>query len=283
MLETLLLYGDLYRDPIVTAMIAGLALGLLGVYVVSRRIVFVSAALSQTSALGVTVGFFLTAYFGITGLWNELLPGGIAIILSTLVVFFLVWLGDRPTLGRDALLGMAFILPTAGVLILGPYVAQELHEVEAVLHGSAVLVRKVDLYAITVATTLVVATQLYAFRGFVFASLDPIVARTQGVPVRLLDAVLFGSIALMTGLVTRALGALPTFGLTVLPAIGALSLNVGLKWVFIIAALTGAAAGGVGYLFAIVTDWSVGASQTVVAAVFALTLRGIALLLKRRG
>ncbi|MFU8806232.1 MAG: metal ABC transporter permease [Bradymonadaceae bacterium] len=282
MLELISLYGHLYRDPILCALIAGLGLGLLGVYVVSRRIVFVSAALSQTAALGVTVGFLITAYFGLTGLAHEILPGALAIVFSTIVVFFLVWIGERPTLGRDAVLGMAFILPTAGVLILGPYIAQELHEVEAVLHGSAVLVRKIDLYAIAVATILIVAAQLYAFRGFVFASLDPVVARTQGLPVRLLDAVLFGCIAVMTGLVTRALGALPTFALTVLPAIGALGLNVGLRWVFIIAALTGASAGAVGYLLAFVTDWSVGASQTVVAAIFALILRGIALILNRR-
>ncbi|WP_158542621.1 metal ABC transporter permease [Lujinxingia litoralis] len=282
MLEFLALYGDLYRDPILTALAAGLGLGLLGVYVVSRRIVFVSAALSQTSALGVTLAFYLSAQLGLVGLLAELLAPTLAILLSTLVVFGLVWLGERPTLGRDALLGVAFIVPTALVLLIGPFIARELHEVEAVLHGSAVLVRSSDLYAIAGATLLVVATQVFAFRAFVFASLDPLVARTQGVPVRLLDALLFGAIALLTGLSTRALGALPTFGLTVLPAIGALGLNIGLKWVFIVAATTGAAAGVLGYLVALATDASVGASQTLVAALLALTLRALGWLLNRR-
>ncbi|TXD36686.1 metal ABC transporter permease [Lujinxingia vulgaris] len=281
MFEFLALYGDLYRDPILTAMIAGLGLGLLGVYVVSRRIVFVSAALSQTSALGVTIAFYLSAQLGLAGLLAELLAPALAILLSTIVVFSLVWLGERPTLGRDALLGVAFIVPTALVLLLGPLIAHELHEVEAVLHGSAVLVRESDLYAILGATLLVVVTQLVAFRAFVFASLDPLVARTQGVPVRRLDAILFGAIALLTGLSTRALGALPTFGLTVLPAIGALGLNVGLKWVFIIAATSGAASGLLGYMLALATDWSVGASQTLVAALLALLLRALGMLLNR--
>ena len=260
MLELLSTYGHLYRDPILAAILAGLSLGLLGVYVVSRRIVFVSAALSQTSALGVTLGFFLTSYFGITGILHDAFPPAAALILSGIVVTMLVTIGERPTLGRDAVLGMAFIIPTALVLLIGPYITQELHEIEAVLHGSAVLVRKLDLYAIAAATLLILIAQLTAFRGFIFVSLDPIVARTQGLPARALDAVLFGSIALMTGLATRALGALPTFALTILPAIGALSLNVGLS-------------GGLGYLLALSTDWSVGASQALVATLFAGTLR----------
>ena len=282
MLELLLLYGDLYREAIITAMISGLCLGFLGVYVVSRRIVFVSAALTQSAALGVTIGFVAIAYFGWSGLGADLLALGLAILLSTVVVTTLILFGERPTLGRDAILGIAFIVPTALVLLLAPMIPQELHEVEAVLHGSAVLVRELDLYAIAIATVVILAIQIYGFRGFVFASLDPVVARTQGLPVRLLDALLFGSIALMTGLVTRALGALPTFGLTVLPAIGALGLNVGLKWVFIIAALTGAASGGLGYLLALSTDWSVGASQTLMAAMLAFLLRCIGWVLARR-
>jgi zinc transport system permease protein len=119
------------------------------------------------------------------------------------------------------------------------------------------------------------ATQLFAFRAFVFASLDPTVARTPGVPVRALDAVLFGSIAVMTGLVTRALGALPTFALTVLPAIGALRLKIGLGCVFAVASLLGATAGAGGYGIAYWLDWSVGASQTLVAAALMLATRGV--------
>ena len=88
---------------------------------------------------------------------------------------------------------------------------------------------------------------------------------------------MFGSIALMTGLVTRALGAMPTFALTVLPAIGALGLRVGLRNVFVISAFAGALAGGGGYLVAFFMDWSVGATQTLTAAAIALLLRLISL------
>lgn len=278
MLQLLFDNWDLYQDPIVTAAIAGLSLGLLGVYVVSRRIVFVSAALSQTAALGVTIGFFGLTFFDLHGLWHDVAPAALAILLCLGLVWALTRVGESDSLGRDAVLGIAFIVPTALVLVLGPHIAQDMHEIEAILHGSAVLVRPLDMWAVGVASALVISAQLIAFRGFVFASLDPVVARTQGLPVGLLDAVLFGSIALMTGLVTRALGALPTFALTVLPAIGALGLRAGLRGVFLLAAATGAAAGGGGYVIAFLMDWSVGATQTLVACALMLAMRALGVL-----
>ncbi|QDG51418.1 metal ABC transporter permease [Persicimonas caeni] len=281
MIETLSIIWEFYRDPILCAVAAGAVLGLLGVYVVSRRIVFVSAALSQVAALGIVGGFFLVASMSLSGVLAGIVPVGLALLLALAVVFALAWVGDRPSIGRDAILGIAFIVPTALVLVVGPQIPQEMHSVEQILHGSAVLVRKADLWAVLIAGALVIATQLAAFRGFVFASLDPIVARTQGVPVKALDLVLFGSIAIMTGLVTRALGALPTFGLTVLPAIGVLGLKIGLRNVFVLAALIGAVSGAGGYLLAYFLDWSVGASQTLVAAGFAVLLRSVGVVMHR--
>lgn len=281
MIETLSIIWEFYRDPILCAVAAGAVLGLLGVYVVSRRIVFVSAALSQVAALGIVGGFFLVASLSLSGVLAGIVPVGLALLLALAVVFALAWLGDHPSLGRDAILGVAFIVPTALVLVVGPQIPQEMHSVEQILHGSAVLVRKADLWAVLIAGALVVATQLVAFRGFVFASLDPVVARTQGVPVKALDLVLFGSIAIMTGLVTRALGALPTFGLTVLPAIGVLGLKIGLRNVFILASIIGAVSGAGGYLVAYFLDWSVGASQTLVAAGFAVLFRLVGALTRR--
>lgn len=275
MFDLLIENWDLYQDPILAASISGLVLGLLGVYVVSRRIVFVSAALSQTAALGVTLGFLVLTLTPLPETVHDWLPPLLSILLCLGLVFALTKVGESESLGRDAVLGIAFIIPTAIVLIIGPHIAQDMHEIEALLHGSAVLVRPLDLWAVGIAGALVLITQLVAFRGFVFTSLDPIVAETQGLPVRLLDAVLFGSIALMTGLVTRALGALPTFALTVLPAIGALGLRVGLRNVFILSAIGAAVAGGGGYVVAFVFDWSVGATQTLTAGAIALLMRAV--------
>lgn len=273
MWEAITMNWLLFREPIIAATIAGAVLGWLGVFVVSRRIVFVSAALSQVSALGVVLGFLASAALAASGFLAEALPIGLALGLAVAMILGLTWVGERPSMGRDALLGIAFIVPTALVLVLGPKIPSEMHAVDQLLHGSAVLVRPADLWALAIAAAAIMLAQLAAFDAFIFASLDPTVARTQGVPVRRLDLLLFASIAIMTGLVTRALGAMPTFALTVLPAIGVLGLRIGLRRVFPLAAILGATSGAAGFLVAYLMDWSVGASQTLVALALLLLTR----------
>lgn len=57
---------ELFRDPILCALIAGCVLGFLSVYVVLRRMVFVSAAVTNTAGLGVALAFFAEIHLAST-------------------------------------------------------------------------------------------------------------------------------------------------------------------------------------------------------------------------
>ena len=63
------------------------------------------------------------------------------------------------------------------------------------------------------------------WRALLFVGYDPMGARVQGMPVRALNAFLFLSVGLAVALCTRALGALPVFAFSVLPAMAALALT----------------------------------------------------------
>jgi zinc transport system permease protein len=121
--------------------------------------------------------------------------------------------------------------------------------------------------------------QVWWYRGFTFASFDPLTARVHGVPVRLLDLILLVSIALVVARVVSTLGALPAFALSTMPGIAASLVARGpLLVTFAVAALIGAAAGVGGYLLAFFGELPVGATQTVTAAaavVAAVIVRGI--------
>mgnify|MGYP001549500826 CR=1 FL=1 len=55
----------LFEYPALAGAVAGAILGLLGVYVVLRRLVFLSAAVSQAAGLGVVIAFYLHAAFAV--------------------------------------------------------------------------------------------------------------------------------------------------------------------------------------------------------------------------
>jgi manganese/iron transport system permease protein len=257
---------DLFRNPLLCALVAGAVLGFLGVFVVLRRMVFVSAGVTQSAGLGVALAFYLEIHLGVH--LDPLVGAAALALLATLAMS--VDSGRRMKLTRESLLGLVFALSGGAAVLLGDRISQEAHDIESILFGSAVLVRTFDLVSVLVAGGLVIAIQLWWLRGLVFASFDPDGARVQGLPVSLLDRTLFVSIGVMVGVSARALGSRPVFAFSVLPAAAALVLGVRLPWAFALATVLGALSGVAGYLFAFFYQFPVGGSQTVMAALFAV-------------
>jgi zinc transport system permease protein len=256
----------LFADAVVAGTVAGALLGWLGVYVVLRRMVFMSAALSQSAGLGVAFAFFVALHLGgqeaWPTLWSLLFTGGAALIL----------LVDprRLRISRDAILGALFLGGAAGTLAVGTRITAELHDIESLLFGSAVAVLPEDRWALTYTTLIILALHLWWIRGFVQSSVDRDGAAVRGLPVAALDAVLLLSIAMGIGLCTRIIGALPAFAFSVLPALASTQLARNVPRAIAIATLLGALSGFVGYLAAYFFDLPVGASQTLVALGIAL-------------
>jgi zinc transport system permease protein len=255
---------DIFRNPLLCALVAGAVLGFLGVFVVLRRMVFVSAGVTQSAGLGVALAFYLEIHLG-THL-DPLLGAAALALLATLALS--VESGGQIRLPREALLGLVFASSGGLAVLLGDRISQEAHDIESILFGSAVLVRSFDLAAVLVSGGIILTLHLWWLRGLVFASFDPDAARVQGLPVSLLDRTLFVSIGLMVGVSARALGALPVFAFSVLPAAAALLLGVRLPFAFALATALGALSGVGGYLFAFFYQFPVGGSQTVMAGAF---------------
>ena len=251
----------LFRDPVLCAIIAGTTLGFLGVYVVLRRMVFVTVAVTQSSALGVALAFFADIHLGLP---VDPIVGAMACALAATLLLSVDPRAVR--LPRESLLGFAFALTGGATILIEDRIVQEAHDIHSILFGSAVLVRHADLVAVGVTAALVLLLHLWWYRGLVFASFDADAARVQGLPVRFLSAFLLASVGAMAGVSARALGALPVFALATLPATTVLVLGLPLGWAFAVAALLGAVAGASGYLFAYFYEFPVGGSQTLAAS-----------------
>ena len=255
----------LFREAVLCAVTAGGVLGMLGVQVVLRRTVFVSAVLSQVAGLGVASAIFAGMLFD---MHTEPMIGAISFCL--IATGSLALRPERVRLSREAMLAAIWVAAGGLALILGDRIAAEAHDIQSILFGSAVLVRPVDWMLVAGVGTVCVIAQVLFGRGWLFSGFDHDVARVHGLPVKLLDISLWLCVAGMVSVATRALGALPVFAFTVLPAMAALMLVPGMVGVVPVAALLGMLAGGLGYLLAWFVSLPVGASQTLVAASFAL-------------
>lgn len=268
---------DLFGDSAMAGAMLGGLLGALGVFIIIRRMVFLSASLSQVASLGIVVAFFLQGVLG----WSWLSPTMGATILSACAVALLA--SERPEVRdrRDGLLGAVFMLGSSGTLLLGSRIVQEVQDVQSILFGTAVAVVPEDFVRVVWTVIVFGLMHVVGHRGFLAITVDSEDARVRGLPVRALSWALLGSIAVVVSVSTGTLGALPTFSFSVLPALSALLVAANLSRATMLAAILGALMGFVGYVLAFLYEWPVGASQTLVGLVM-FPLFGLVRVLLRR-
>lgn len=261
----------LFQEPVLAGALAGAALGAVGVYIVLRRLVFLTAAVTQTAGLGVALAFWSVLSLDLPRSVASPTAWAVAAIGLTLAAVL------RPARARsassDARLGVAFLFGGAGTLIVGTRIVEELQDIHSLLFGTAVAVLPEDFQAMVAMSLAVLGLHAWWWRGFAAVSFDREGAHVRGVPVRLLDVALFGSFAIAVALTTRVLGALPAFAFSVLPAMAATRLAPNLPTALLLSVLLGAVTGSGGYLLAFLYELPVGATQAALGCVLVATSR----------
>ena len=218
----------LWRNAMAAAIIAAGLCGYLGIFIVLRRMAFVSAALSQVSGLGVALSFLIGSYLGVDP-HGDLVPWYIspvflALVFSSAASMLLALPARARRTNPETLVALSYLAASASVVLVlaSPRIVQEAHEVGELLFGSAVAVREQNLVALAVSAVVVAIVHGAFFKDFVFVSFDGETARSVGYPVARLNGALNLTIAVAVAMATRALGTLPVFAFLVLPAGAAL-------------------------------------------------------------
>jgi zinc transport system permease protein len=262
----------LWRDPLAVAVIAAALCAFVGVYIVLKRIVFVSAAMSQMSGVGVALAFFLASVVGVdphhAPVYLHPLWYSFAFAAASAALFSLN-LGHRRIAG-DTVVGLGYLVAAAGVLLVlnSPRVTQEAHEVNDLLYGNAVAVPPAQLWIMS--GTLIVTAAVHALFGkeFVFVSFDPEMARTLGLATRRWNLLLFLTFAVAISASTRAIGALPVFAFMVIPPAVGLLVASRMWSVFAVSVVVAVLSAVIGYWVSFRWSLPTGASMVMVAALF---------------
>ncbi|HEY3357672.1 MAG TPA: metal ABC transporter permease [Polyangia bacterium] len=263
---------ELWRDPMVVALLSAGLCGFVGVFIVLKRVVFVSAALSQLSGVGVALFFWLAAVVGLDAhhppLWANPLWFALAFAVGGSALFSLQ-LGHRRLSGESAI-GLGYLVAASLVLIVlnSPRIAQEAHEVNDLLYGNAVAVAPEQIQIMAAVAAIVFGTHALFHKELVFVSFDPEMARSLGYRTRSWNLLLFVTIGVAISVATRAIGALPVFGFMIIPPAAALLLATRLRSVFVLAVGIALASAGLGYYVSFVFSLPTGATMVVVAALF---------------
>jgi zinc transport system permease protein len=237
-----------WREAMAVALIAAAALAYLGVWVAVKKVTWVPLALSQVSAVGVVLAFWLHELLGVhqAGDRTLLLALDPAWFSFAVGVAAAVYFG-HPRLGGPRGVVVAYLVASALVLLIGGLVRQDVHDVKSILFGQTVLAELAQVWLVAAAALVVAVVHFLFYRRFLFASFDPAAAGAAGLRVFGLEVLLYATFAVMLSAATRSMGALPAFGLCVLPALAGLRLARSMPGAFAVAVVVGLAAAGLGY------------------------------------
>ena len=198
---------EFFNNGIIVATIAGALCGLLGVFVVLRGMSYIGHGLSHAVFGGAAASAVMNInYFIGAGVWG--IASGVTIGR----------IARRRLIGADAAIGVVTTASFAlGLALLNRY-GQAKKSIEAVLFGSVLGVKTIDIVAVSAVAILSVVIIVALYRAFLFATFDPEVAQVSGVRVAWIEALLMGLLSLTILVTMRVIGTLLISALLVIPA-----------------------------------------------------------------
>lgn len=236
--------SDMLSEPFMQqALVAGVLIGavcaLFSIYVVLRRITFLSVAVSQVSAVGIAAGI-------LAGLSpsESMVP---AVVLS-FGALFLFAVGAR---GAQAERNVAFLYAAASstaVVLLSLSAKGDFHLLH-ILRGSmetVINLQTAEKSILAVAILLSAALFLLFQKEFLLVSFDPETADASGYRTRLWNLFLFFLLGVVITVAIRVIGLLLTFTHLTLPALFALLVARSIKNALLIAVVLAVLASFIG-------------------------------------
>ena len=163
------------QNGILAGLLVALVSAFLGVYVILKRIVFVSAAISQISSLGVACAFLAATLLGhhASEVKSQFLsgPGLTSVVFACLAALILARQVSEKRITRESILGIGYLLPAGLTLLILDALSAEAHAIEDILFGNSVFVsvEQLRVQAVTAAAVLLIHVVFY--KEFVFTSL----------------------------------------------------------------------------------------------------------------
>lgn len=282
-METINLLFELFPYAILGSIVAGIICSFLGVFVVSQRVVFLGAALTQAAIAGVAFSFLhlinleqiIADFFGIQSVENSFLHHFehtfFSLLFALIAVFIFSQSYRQKLLTTDSLLGIIFVVAIAlRIIFIQKSPIAEVAEIESILKGDILFIGSQEFYTLVV-ILFVIASIFFLFnKQLKFVTFDADTASAHGMNARLWLLIFYITVGIGISLTTRFVGDVFTFAFLILPASIAILLAKRIINVFLYSIIIGALVPPIAIYFAFKLDVSSG--PTAVVLVFIIFL-----------
>ena len=210
--------SDLQNQPflqyaLLTGVLASIACGIIGSYVVTRRITYIAGAIAH-SILG---GMGAARYLEVIHRWDWLHPiyGAVAAALASAIIIGLVSLGAKQR--EDTVIGAVWAIGMAlGILFIFKTPGYN-EDLMSYLFGNILMVSVGDLWLIAELDVLIVVVGLLFYNQLLAVCFDEEFARIRGIHVEFYYLLLLCLTALTVVLLVTVVGIVMVIALLTLP------------------------------------------------------------------
>jgi len=194
------------KNAVLAALLVSIVAGIIGTYITSRRLVFLSGGITHASFGGIGIAY----YMGISPIVG-------AIVFSVLSAFGIEVLSHRKNIREDSAIGILWAFGMAvGIIFifLTPGYAPNLM---SFLFGSILTVTSADLVYLIILNITVILFFILFYRQILYIAFDQDFARSQKIPVNLFNYILIAFIAIAIVLSIRVVGIILLISLFTVP------------------------------------------------------------------
>lgn len=278
---------QLFPYAILGSIFAGMICGFLGTFVVSQRVVFLGATLTQVSVAGVAFSFLhvvnieaiIGSILGISITDHSFLhnfePAFFSLLFAVIVVLIFSQTYQQKVLTQDAILGIIFVVAVAlRIMFIQKSPIAEVSEVESILKGDILFIGQSQFFTLggIFLFTLIVFTVFQ--KQLKFVTFDADSASAHGINSRLWLLFFYIVVGMGISLTTRFVGDVFTFAYLIIPASIGLLLTKKVIHVFLIALIVGAVIPPISIFLAFKFDFSSGPTAVITSFVLFLIIYG---------
>ena len=221
-----LLNYTFFQHALLGSLLASIACGIIGTYIVTRRLVFISGGITHASFGGIGIGL----YTGVSPILS-------AAIFSVLSAFGVEWLSKRKDMREDSAIAVFWTFGMAiGIIFsfLSPGFAPDL---SAFLFGNILTITRADIVVLAVLSLLLIAFFSIFLSPIIYIAFDREFARSQRIPVVLFEYILMMFIALTIVACLRMIGIVLAMSLLTIPQLTANLFTVSFKRIILLSIL----------------------------------------------
>lgn len=276
-METIHQIWELFPYAVMGSIIAGIICAFLGNFVISQKVVFLGAVLTQVSIAGVAFSFLhfvnlesiLSIFFG-NQLDKQFIhnfePLFFSLLFAVICVLIFSQTFTQKYLTQDGILGIIFVTAiSARIMFIQKSPVAEVSEIESILKGDILFIGKPEFYTLLIVMLVIVLIFIIFQKQLKFVTFDPETAIAHGINSKLWLLLFYLIVGMGISITTRFVGDVFAFAFLIIPPSIGILLGKKIINVFIISALVGALIPPVSLYFAFKLDFSSGPTAVILA------------------